>query len=79
MRLPRMSAKSCEPMGANALYVMVADPAVKAAEYDLFMLLGEALGADVAKPENQELFKKYTAAFAAGPNRLNLSKIAGGN
>ena len=71
--------KAAEPMGPNALYVMVADPAVKAAEYDLFMLLGESLGPDVAKPENQELFKKYTAAFAAGPNRLNLSKIAGGN
>lgn len=70
--------KAAEPMGANALYVVVADPAVKAAEYDLFMLLAESLGADVAKPENQELFKKYTAAFAAGANRLNLTKIAGG-
>jgi len=70
--------KAAEPMGPNALYVVVADPAVKAAEYDLFMLLAESLGADVGKPENQELFKKYTAAFAAGANRLNLSKIAGG-
>ena len=56
-------------MGPNALYVMVARPAVKAAEYDLLCCSAEALGADAGTPENQEMFKKYTAAFAAGPNR----------
>jgi hypothetical protein len=70
--------KSNEPMGANALYVMVADPTVKAAEYDLFALLAESLGKDYATPENQEMMKKYVEAFAAGPNRLNLTPIAGG-
>jgi hypothetical protein len=70
--------KSNEAMGANALYVMVADPTVKAAEYDLFALLAEALGKDYSTPENQEMMKKYVEAFAAGPNRLNLTPLAGG-
>jgi len=65
--------KAAEPSGQNALYVILADPAVKGAEYDLFILLAEAIG---NTPENQELFKKYTAAFAQGANRLNLTPIA---
>ena len=67
--------KASEPMGGNTLYVFVADPAVKAAEYDLLMLLAEGLGAEAAKPENQELFKKYVGAFAAGASRLNLTPV----
>ena len=67
--------KSAEPMGANTLYVFIADPAVKAAEYDLLMLLAEALGPAAATPENQELFKKYVGAFAAGASRLNLTPV----
>ena len=67
--------KSAEPMGANTLYVFVADPAVKTAEYDLLMLLAEGLGASAGTPENQELFKKYVNAFAAGASRLNLTPI----
>jgi hypothetical protein len=67
--------KSNEPMGANALYVMIIDPAVKAAEYDLFVLLVESLGKDYATPENQAMVKKYADAFAAGANRLNLTPL----
>ena len=72
--------KSSEPMGAekNALYVMLIDPTVKAAEYDLFALLAESMGKEYGTPENQALVKKYVEAFAAGPNRLNLSPLAGG-
>jgi hypothetical protein len=70
--------KAAEPMGANALYVFVADPTVKGAEYDLLMLLAEGLGANAGTPENQELFKKYVSAFAAGANRINLTPVAGG-
>jgi hypothetical protein len=67
--------KAAEPMGANTLYVFIADPAVKAAEYDLLMLLAEGLGPAAATPENQELFKKYVGAFAAGASRLNLTAV----
>ena len=42
------------------------------------MLLAEGLGPAAASPENQELFKKYVNAFAAGPNRLNLTPVGGG-
>lgn len=70
--------KAAEPMGEkNTLYVFVADPAVKGAEYDLLMLLAEGLGANAGTPENQELFKKYVGAFAAGASRLNLTPVAG--
>ena len=68
--------KANEPSGANTLYVFLADPAVKGAEYDLLMLLAEGLGPTAGTPENQELFKKYVAAFAAGANRLNLTPVA---
>jgi hypothetical protein len=67
--------KAAEPMGSNALYVFVIDPAVPSAEYDLFMLLAEALGPEVGTPENQEMFKRYTDVFAAGANRLNLTPV----
>jgi hypothetical protein len=67
--------KSAEPMGANTLYVFIADPAVKGAEYDLLMLLAESLGPTAGTPENQELFKKYVGAFAAGASRLNLTPV----
>jgi hypothetical protein len=74
--------KAAEPAGAdkNALYVMVIDPAVPAAEYDLFMLLAEGLGAQVGTPENQAMFKKYQDVFVPnGTSRLNLSPIASFN
>jgi hypothetical protein len=68
--------KASEPaQGGNVLYVFMADPAVKGAEYDLLMLLAEALGPAAGTLENQELFKKYVAAFAAGANRLNLTPV----
>ena len=70
--------KAGEQMGANALYVLVADPAVKGTEYDLLMLLAESLGPEAGTPENQALFKKYVEAFAAGANRLTLTPLAGG-
>jgi hypothetical protein len=67
--------KSNEPMGANALYVMVIDPAVKAAEYDLFVLLAETLGKDYGTEANQALAKNAAGAFASGVNRLNLTPL----
>jgi hypothetical protein len=70
--------KAAEPMGPekNALYVFVIDPALKGAEYDLFVLLAEGLGPDAGTPDNQAMFKKYTEVFAAGANRLNLTPVS---
>ncbi len=67
--------KAAEPMGGNALYVCVIDPAVPAAEYDFFMLLAEGLGPEAGTPENQALFKKYSEVFAAGASRLSLTPV----
>jgi len=60
--------------GGNALYVLVVDPAVKAAEYDPIMLVVEGLGKDYATPENQELVKKFAGVFA-NVNQLNLTPV----
>jgi hypothetical protein len=68
--------KAAEPMGGNALYVCVIDPAVPAAEYDFFMLLAEGLGPEAGTPENQALFKKYSEVFAAGASRLSLTPVS---
>ncbi len=67
--------KAAEPMGGNALYVCVIDPAVPAAEYDFFMLLAEGLGPEAGTPVNQALFKKYSEVFAAGASRLSLTPV----
>ena len=65
--------KAAEPAAGNTLYVFVADPAVKGAEYDFFMLLAES--ASYNTPEVQELVKKSVAAFASGANRLTLTPV----
>ena len=65
--------KAAEGMGGNTLYVFVADPAVKGAEYDLFRILSES--PTYASPEIQELVKKSVPAFASGANQLNLTPV----
>ena len=69
--------KAAEPMGANALYVVLVEPAVANTEYDFFMLLNKTLTPEQQRdPVNVENFKRWIAAFAAGPNRLNLTPVA---
>lgn len=68
--------KSAEPMAGNALYVFFADPAIKGAEYDLFMLLSES--PTYTSPEVQEFVKKAVTAFSSGANRLNLTPVGAG-
>lgn len=71
--------KASEPMGANALYVVIVDPAVANSEYDFFMLINKSLTPDQQRdPANVEAFKRWAGAFAAGPNRLNLTPLGGG-
>ena len=69
--------KSAEAMQGNALYVVLVDPTVANNEYDFFMLINKTLTPDQQRdPANVEAFKRWAAAFAAPPNRLNLSPIA---
>ena len=71
--------KASEPMAGNALYVVLVDPAVANTEYDFFMLINKSLTPDQQRdPANVEAFKRWAGAFAAGPNRLNLTPIGGG-
>lgn len=62
--------------GGNALYVMLLDPVVKGAEYELFLLVQKLMTPDEQRaPETQEFFKKAGAAFAAGLNKLSLTPV----
>jgi hypothetical protein len=71
--------KSSEPMGANALYVVLVDPAVPKSEYDFFGLLQKVMTPEELRaPETQEMFKRFVGAFAAGYNKLNLTPLGGG-
>ena len=57
--------KSSEPFGANALYVVLVDPAVAASEYDLFQMLAKTMTPEEQRaPETQEMWKSYVDAFA---------------
>jgi len=68
--------KAAEPMAGNALYVVLVDPAVANTEYDFFMLINKTLTPEQQRdPVNVEAFKRWIAAFAAGPNRLNLTPL----
>jgi hypothetical protein len=62
--------KSADPAGANALYVVMVDPAVKEADYDVVNILSEAFPA-----EAQGLYNKYVAALAQGLNIVNLQLV----
>jgi hypothetical protein len=69
--------KSSEPFGANALYVVVAEPTVPEADYDLFGILYKTLTDEEKRAEGfKEMWAKYVAAFAAGLSRLSLTPIA---
>lgn len=67
--------KTSEGMGANALYVVVVDPAVANAEYSFLDLLNSTLTDDQKRaPETREMFTKFAAVFA-GLNKLNLTPV----
>jgi hypothetical protein len=71
--------KSAEDMQGNALYVIVADPATKDTEYELFGLLQKVMTPEeLRSEETQAFFKRAQAAFAAPYNKLNLSPVGGG-
>jgi len=71
--------KATEPMGAekNALYVVVTDPTTgPKGEYEFFATLQKVMTPDELRaPETQEMFKKFSTAFAAPYNKLNLTPI----
>ncbi len=68
--------KAAEPFGPNALYVVVMDPTVPSGEYDFFAMLQKTMTPDELRaPETAEMWKRYVAAFAAGPSKLSLTPV----
>jgi hypothetical protein len=68
--------KSAEPFGKNALYVILIDPVVPNAEYDVFAMLQKTMTPDELRaPETAEMWKRFTGAFASGPSLLSLTPI----
>ena len=63
--------KSADPAGANALYVITVDPAVKGADYDFVNILTE-----VFPSEAQFLYNQYVASLAQGLNIVNLTLVS---
>jgi hypothetical protein len=69
--------KASEPMGGNALYVVLVDPAVAGTEYNPIDVLFKSMTDEQKRaPETQEMFKRFAAAFA-GVNKLNITKVGG--
>jgi hypothetical protein len=63
--------KSADPgANGNALYVMVIDPAIKDADYNVINILNEAFPTEV-----QALYKSYTESFASGLVPINLIPV----
>jgi hypothetical protein len=54
----------------NVTYVMIIDPAIKDADYNIVNILNEAFPAEI-----QALFKSYTEAFASGLIPINLLPV----
>ena len=54
----------------NVTYVMIIDPALKNADYNIVNILNEAFPAEI-----QALFKSYTEAFASGLIPINLVSV----
>jgi hypothetical protein len=69
--------KSSEPFGQNALYVVLAEPTVPNADYDLFDILYKTMTDEEKRAEGfKEMWAKYVNAFAAGLSKLSLTPIA---
>jgi ABC-type Fe3+-hydroxamate transport system substrate-binding protein len=70
--------KAAEPLGANVVYVVLADPTVPNSEYELFTMLAKTMTDEEQRaPEVAEMWKRYQAAFAAGISKLSLTPVGG--
>ena len=75
--------KSSEGMNGNALYVIVADPAVAGGEYSFLDALAQTLTPEQQRdPATADMYKKYLASYTAdgkvlGFNKLDLTPVAG--
>ena len=56
--------------GGNVTYVMIIDPAIKDADYNVINILNEVFPAEI-----QALYKSYTDSFASGLIPINLLSV----
>ena len=61
--------KSPDPAGANTLFVMIIDPAVKGADYQISTIIQEAFPAS----EANEILKKYSESY--GTPAMNIANL----
>src|SRR5215212_5358080 len=62
--------KSDTPNNGNVTYLMVIDPSIKDADYNVINVLNEVFPGEI-----QALFKAYTEAFATGLVPINLVQV----
>lgn len=68
--------KAAEPFAGNTLYIVMVEPAVQNAEYELFGMLQKTMTDDELRaPETAEMWKRYANAFAAGLSKLSLTPV----
>jgi hypothetical protein len=67
--------KSKEPFGANALYVIMIEPATADAEYELIAMMTKTMTPEQLRaPEMAATWKRYADAFA-GLSKLSLTPL----
>ncbi len=68
--------KSSEPMGANALYVILIEPATPNAEYELFAMMQKTMTPEQLRaPDMAATWKRYADAFPTGLSKLSLTPL----
>ena len=68
--------KAAEPFAGNTLYIVMVEPAVQNAEYELFGMLQKTMtDEELRAPETAEMWKRYANAFAAGLSKLSLTPV----
>ena len=70
--------KATEPFGKNTLYIVMIEPAVPNAEYELFAMMVKTMTPEQLRaPETAEMWKKFQSAFASGLSKLSLTPVGG--
>ena len=68
--------KVTEPFNGNVLYLVMVEPSVPNAEYELFAMLQKVMTKEeLSAPDMAENWKKYAAAFGAGLSKLSLTPV----
>jgi hypothetical protein len=63
-------------MGANALYVILIEPATPNAEYELFAMMQKTMTPEQLRaPDMAATWKRYADAFPTGLSKLSLTPL----